>query len=54
MDKEAKLSAVRAKLAAVLDPELDESLTELGFIESLDVDADDRVHVRVRKRKEKK
>ncbi len=48
MDKEAKLSAVRAKLAGVLDPELDESLTELGFVDSIDVDADDRVHVRVR------
>jgi metal-sulfur cluster biosynthetic enzyme len=48
MDRETKLSAVRAKLATVLDPELDESLTELGFVENIEVSADNCVHVRVR------
>jgi metal-sulfur cluster biosynthetic enzyme len=48
MDRETKLNAVRSKLARVVDPELDESLTELGFVESIDVDANDRVHVCLR------
>lgn len=39
---------VRAKLDAVLDPELDESITALGFVDRVEVTADSRVRIRLR------
>ncbi|MBV8613609.1 MAG: iron-sulfur cluster assembly protein [Acetobacteraceae bacterium] len=44
---EGRRQAVMARLDRVTDPELDEPVTALGFIDSVDVDAD-RVHVRFR------
>lgn len=44
----ARLAAVRAKLTAVLDPELDEPITELGFVEGVEAGAEGRVRVRLR------
>jgi len=41
-DREAEIWSA---LAEVVDPELDDSVTELGFIEEVGVDADARVHV---------
>ncbi len=48
MDYEAKLKAVEEKLAQVLDPELDESLIELRFIEAIKIEPDGRVRVEMR------
>jgi metal-sulfur cluster biosynthetic enzyme len=42
------VDAVWAALATVLDPELDQPITELGFVASCDVDAAGRVVVRLR------
>lgn len=44
----AKLSAVWQRLERVTDPELDEAVTELGFVTRADVDAEDRVHIEFR------
>ena len=44
---ECRRQAVMARLDRVTDPELDEPVTTLGFIDGVDVDAD-RVHVRFR------
>ncbi len=43
-----KQAQVWACLAGVTDPELDESVTELNFVTSADVDAEDRVHIAFR------
>jgi metal-sulfur cluster biosynthetic enzyme len=42
------VASVQAALATVLDPELDEPITDLGFVESCAVDADGSVRVRLR------
>jgi metal-sulfur cluster biosynthetic enzyme len=44
----AEPDRVRAALDTVLDPELDEPITSLGFVESCEVDADGSVRVRLR------
>jgi metal-sulfur cluster biosynthetic enzyme len=41
----AREAEVWARLDGVMDPELDESVTELNFISSLAVDAQNRVHI---------
>ncbi len=41
----ARIDEVWACLAGVMDPELDESVTELNFITAVRVDAGDRVHI---------
>ncbi|HZO82446.1 MAG TPA: iron-sulfur cluster assembly protein [Candidatus Binataceae bacterium] len=46
--RDARLAALRAQLAAVLDPELDEPITELGFVEAVEAGTDGRVRVRLR------
>ena len=43
-----KQAQVWACLEGVTDPELDESVTELKFVTSADVDAEDRVHIAFR------
>ena len=40
-----KVAEVWSRLARVTDPELDESVTELGFVTTVTVDEEDRVHV---------
>jgi metal-sulfur cluster biosynthetic enzyme len=48
VDRVVDRDAVLAALATVRDPELDESLPELGFVTSLEVDGDQvRVHLRL-------
>jgi metal-sulfur cluster biosynthetic enzyme len=42
---EARRSQVWACLESVMDPELDESVTELNFVTHADVDAENRVHI---------
>jgi len=42
---EARRDQVWARLATVMDPELDESVTELNFVTHADVDARNRVHI---------
>ena len=44
----AKSQEVWDQLATVADPELDEAVTEMGFVETVHVDEDDGVHVRFR------
>jgi metal-sulfur cluster biosynthetic enzyme len=44
----ADLESVRAALDIVLDPELDEPITSLDFVESCEVDVDGSVRVRLR------
>lgn len=39
---------LRAKLGAVLDPELDEPITELGFVDNVEIGAEGRVRIRLR------
>ena len=39
------IDEVRQQLHAVADPELDEPITDLGFIESIGINANDRVRV---------
>jgi metal-sulfur cluster biosynthetic enzyme len=43
-----RVRAVWTRLGAVTDPELDEPVTELGFVTSVAVDAESRVHIRFR------
>ncbi|MBY8344188.1 iron-sulfur cluster assembly protein [Streptomyces spinosirectus] len=43
-----RVTAVNAALAAVLDPELDRPITELGFVRSVSVGADGSVEARLR------
>ncbi|WP_427925133.1 iron-sulfur cluster assembly protein [Streptomyces sp. cg40] len=43
-----RATAVNAALTAVLDPELDRPITELGFVRSVSVGTDDSVEVRLR------
>ncbi len=40
-----RVGEVLARLAHVTDPELDEPVTELGFVTGVSIDADERVHV---------
>jgi metal-sulfur cluster biosynthetic enzyme len=48
VDRVVDKDAVLAALGTVRDPELDESLPELGFVTSLEVDGDEvRVHLRL-------
>lgn len=42
------VTEVHAALAGVRDPELDEAITDLGFVESIDVDDGGEVRVRLR------
>jgi metal-sulfur cluster biosynthetic enzyme len=42
---DARVAEVWDRLASVTDPELDESVTELRFVTSVEVDADGRVHI---------
>jgi metal-sulfur cluster biosynthetic enzyme len=44
-DKQAQIWAC---LQGVMDPELDESVTDLNFVTSADVDSKDRVHIEFR------
>jgi metal-sulfur cluster biosynthetic enzyme len=44
-DRSGKASEVWERLDRVTDPELDESVTEMGFITEVNVGADDRVHI---------
>jgi metal-sulfur cluster biosynthetic enzyme len=44
-DEPARRDQVWARLATVMDPELDESVTELNFVTHADVDAGNRVHI---------
>lgn len=39
---------VKAKLDAVLDPELDEPITQLGFVDEVETSAEGRVRIRLR------
>ena len=41
----ARDAEIWACLAGVMDPELDESVTELNFVTGVNVDADNRVHI---------
>jgi metal-sulfur cluster biosynthetic enzyme len=43
-----RTSAIWDRLRHVTDPELDESVTELGFVTSVEVDAIDHVHIQFR------
>ena len=43
--RDRKVAEVWSRLARVTDPELDESVTELGFVTTVTVDEEDRVHV---------
>jgi metal-sulfur cluster biosynthetic enzyme len=47
-DRITPADEVRAKLAAVLDPELDEPITELGFVDGVEAGAGGRVRIRLR------
>lgn len=47
-DRVERMHEVRAKLGAVLDPELDEPITELGFVDHIETDAEGRVRIRLR------
>lgn len=42
---DARIAAIWDQLDDVLDPELDESIVELGFVEDIVIDADNRVDV---------
>src|ERR1700734_3872107 len=42
---QARRDQVWARLATVMDPELDESVTKLNFVTHADVDARNRVHI---------
>lgn len=43
-----RVTAVNSALAAVLDPELDQPITDLGFVRAVSVDADGSVEARLR------
>lgn len=43
-----KTAEIRSKLQNVIDPELDESVIDMDFITTIDVDAGDRVHIEFR------
>ena len=43
-----RVTAVNAALAAVLDPELDRPITDLGFVRAVSVGADGSVEARLR------
>ncbi len=43
-----RLAALWARLATVVDPELDEPVTELRFVTAVELDAGDRVHIHFR------
>src|ERR1700752_460668 len=45
---QARRRQVWSCLDGVMDPELDESVTELNFVTKADVDANNRVHIRFR------
>ena len=45
---DARVAEVWDRLASVTDPELDESVTELRFVTAVEVDAENRVHIRFR------
>lgn len=47
-DQQAQLSEVWQRLEKVCDPELDEPITDMGFVESVDIDDDRQVAVRFR------
>ncbi|MDJ0894432.1 MAG: iron-sulfur cluster assembly protein [Alphaproteobacteria bacterium] len=45
LDHDRKVAEVWSSLASVTDPELDESVTELGFVTTVTVDQDDGVNI---------
>lgn len=47
-DDPRRMDEIRAKLGAVLDPELDEPITELGFVDALEAGDGGRVSIRLR------
>ncbi|WP_165769594.1 iron-sulfur cluster assembly protein [Arboricoccus pini] len=47
-DSDRRLREVWARLALVTDPELDEPVTELGFVDKVEVDEAEAVHVHFR------
>lgn len=48
LDHQRKISEVWASLAPVTDPELDESVTEMGFVSAVEIDGRDNVDIHFR------